>query len=96
MLKNVFLGIYTLLLVIMILAFVTNRLAWVCPDERSTNEPMEILQQAIDMHKPEVLKVGETEILYVPTSKLRGKNWSVKPTFYTYEEGKLKRIDLDE
>lgn len=94
MLKNVLIGVYTLLFVLTIAAFATNRLAWLPPEQRNNSNPEEILHKAIEMHKPEVLKMGDINILHVPTSKMSGRNWSVNHAFYVYEEGQLKRIDL--
>ena len=87
MFKNILIGVYTLLLVLVIIAIATDRLVWV-------SEDIDTLQKAIEMHKPEVLKMDGNEILYVPTSSMRGSSWKVDNKFYIYDEGELKRIDL--
>jgi hypothetical protein len=94
MFKNVLLGVYTLLLVLTLIALASDRLAWVSAGEHNNGEHTQVLQKAIEMHKPEVLKMGEIEILHIPTSKMSGRNWSVNHAFYMYEDGTLKRIDF--
>ena len=90
MLKNVLLGVYTLLLVLSIVALATDRLVWVSEDEHNLHigEPIDTLQKAIEMHKPEVLKMGDAEILHVPTSSMRGHSWSIDNKFYIYDSKK--------
>jgi hypothetical protein len=57
---------------------------------------MAILERAIEMHRPDVLQMGEQQILHVPTSKLSGSSYSVNHEFYIYENGSLKHIDFSE
>ena len=94
MLKNVLLGLYTLILALTIVALATDRLAWVSVEERNSGNTEEILKKAIEMHKPEVLEMGDIKILHVPTSKMSGRNWSVNHAFFIYDEGKLQRTRL--
>lgn len=95
MAKNIFLGIYTLIFGLALIALASGRLAWVSTEELRNNSPEEILQKAIEMHKPEVLEMGKVEILHVPTSKISGRNWSVNHAFYIFEDGTLKRIGFN-
>ena len=92
MVKNVALGCYTLLLVAMLVAFASGRLVWLSDAEQKYGQAEDVLQKAIEMHKPEVLQMAEIQILHVPTSKMTGRNWSVNHEFYIYDEGTLKRV----
>ena len=94
MFKNILLGVYTLLLVLSLIALATDRLAWVSEGEDNNGERIELLGKAIEMHRPEVLEMGEIQILHVPISKLSGRHYSVNHEFYIYEDGTLKSIDF--
>lgn len=95
MVKNFIIGAYTLLLVLAVIALASGRMAMMSVEDREIEKSTEILQQAIEMHKPEILRMGEREILHIPTSKISGKNWSVNHAFYIYKDGTLKRIDFN-
>ena len=94
MVKNIILAFYTILLIVAVTVYASGRLAWVPEDERFISDE-DRLKKAIEMHKPEILQMGDVPILHVPTSKMTGQNWSVNHAFYVYEEGVLKRIDLN-
>ena len=58
------------------------------PDVEST----ETLERAIEMHRPQILKVGDTELLCVPNTRMQGRNWHVDYKFYRYEDGVLRNV----
>ncbi len=91
MVKNLILGAYTLLLVLAFIAFATHRLTWAdAHDERA----VETLERAIEMHRPEVLDMGDMKILHIPTSKMKGTSYSVSHKFFINDNGVLKPVDL--
>lgn len=87
-----------MLLMIIVAVFVTlvicGRFKWVSQEDLASGNPEVILEKAIKMHRPNVMKVGDQELMYIPTAQLSGKNWSVNYAFYIFEAGALKKLDL--
>jgi hypothetical protein len=97
MAKNIVLMIYTLVVLVGLVLLVSGKLRWASEEEADEMpERVAMLGQAIEMHRPQVLEVGDQQILHVPTSKLVGSHWSVSHEFYIYADGTLKRIDFSQ
>lgn len=96
MAKNAVLGVYTIIIFVLVVLIAAGKLRWEPEAEADADmeDRMAVLERAIEMHRPEVLQMGDQEILHVPTSKLSGNSWSVNHEFYTYEDGSLKHIDF--
>ena len=94
MIKNAMIAIMAVFIAVILTLLFSGRLRWISEEDLTRGNPETILQKAIEMHKPDVLKIGDQDILHVPTSKLSGKNWSVSHEFYIYESGSLKHIDF--
>lgn len=92
--KNVFIVLLVLIIVVFVTLVFSGRLAWVSEDDLAMGNPEDILERAIEMHRPDVLKMGDQELLHVPTSRLSGRNWSVSHKFYVFEDGALKHVDF--
>jgi len=67
-----------------------------CKPASETNKPREAptitLERAIEMHKPQILKIGDAELLCVPNTRMQGYNWQVEYKFYVYEDGVLRSV----
>lgn len=72
----------------------SGRLEWVCGADVLRGSPEDILERGIEMHRPEVLVMGDQELLHVPVGNLSGRNWKVRHEFYVFEDGALKLVDF--
>jgi len=92
--KNILIALLAVIVAVFITLIVSERLQWIPQNNLGRETPEVVLAKAIEMHRPEVLKIGDQELLHIPTSKMSGKNWSVNNAFYILENGTLKKVDL--
>ncbi|MBN1974898.1 MAG: hypothetical protein JW787_14755 [Sedimentisphaerales bacterium] len=92
MVRNTVITILVVFAAVIITLLFSGRLKWMTNEDLISRNPETILQKAIEMHKPEILKIGDQDILHVPIGKLSGKSWAVNHEFYIYENGSLKKI----
>ncbi|MHC4741275.1 MAG: hypothetical protein ACYS8Z_05160 [Planctomycetota bacterium] len=93
MTKNILITACLLLIAVFVTLLVSGRLRWVSHDDLAGESPHRLLEKAIELHRPDVLKIGDEELLYITISKLSGKNYSITHEFFTFENGTLKRVD---
>lgn len=93
MFKNVLLAIFGAALLVVATLVVSKRLVW---RERpgkwtETNDAVEKLMR---IHEPTILKMGDKELLHIPTSHFTNTNINVSHEFYVLENGKLQRLEF--
>ena len=94
MVKNVIIVLLALIVCVFVTLVFSGRLEWVCGVDVLRGSPEDILERGIEMHRPEVLQMGDQVLLHVPTGSLSGRNWRVGHEFYVFEDGALKHVDF--
>jgi hypothetical protein len=83
------------MLAVLITLIVSGSLIWK-PEEYKMAKHQEALERAINMHQPQILEIGDKELLCLPVTHQRGNSISVDYKFFVYEEGKLKQLNYAE
>ena len=87
MVKNFLIFVLVLIITCFITLVVSGRLQWVSQEDMINGAPEVVLEKALEIHRPYVLKVGDQEILCLPHAEMSGKNWHVTHRLYLLENG---------
>ena len=88
MVKNLILGFTLGALVVILILVLTGKLVW--SESSSASDDTALLERYLAMHKPTIMELGGEEVLYLPTTRQKGKKVSVNPVFYVLKDGELK------
>jgi hypothetical protein len=57
-------------------------------------ESNEALDKMMRIHEPTILKMGDKELLHIPTSHFTDNSINISHEFYMLENGKLQRLEF--
>jgi len=94
MVRNFLIFVLLLIITCIITLLFCGKLRWISQEDIARGTPEVVLEKAIEMHRPYVLKLGDKEFLCIPKANMSGKNWTVSHRLYLFEEGAMKPLNL--